>query len=140
MSQVCKRLRSWYSVHRFTLYILVKLTWGWLYVKQDMQCTYNVILRRVPATTVAVKNNNICYIFWDCVCSLRFPTCNAHASYCHLWPVRLYNILPHCLTYGKIFEKKKIHMKYVSWFSRKKNIWNMCFDFPRTFCLKRFSF
>jgi len=29
-----------------------------------------------------------------------------HASRCHLWPVRLYNIFPHYLTNGKIFEKK----------------------------------
>jgi len=31
--------------------------------------------------------------------------CNAHAPYCHLWPVRLYNIFPHCLMNGTIFEK-----------------------------------
>jgi len=28
------------------------------------------------------------YIFWVCVCSLSY----AHEPYCHLWPVRLYNI------------------------------------------------
>jgi len=27
-----------------------------------------------------------------CVGSLRYPECNAHAPYCHLWPVRLYSI------------------------------------------------
>jgi len=32
------------------------------------------------------------YLFVVCVCSLRHPACNAHAPYCHLWPVRLYNI------------------------------------------------
>ena len=26
--------------------------------------------------------------------------------YCHLWPVRLYNIVPRLLTNGNIFEKK----------------------------------
>jgi hypothetical protein len=35
------------------------------------------------------------YIFWVCVCSLRYSTWNAHASYCHLWPFRLYSIFPH---------------------------------------------
>jgi hypothetical protein len=29
-----------------------------------------------------------------------YPTCNAYAPYCHLWPVRLYNIFPHILTNG----------------------------------------
>ena len=31
------------------------------------------------------------------VCSLRYPACNAHAPYCHLWPAPLYNIVPHYL-------------------------------------------
>jgi len=44
---------------------------------------------------------------WVCVCSLRYPACNAHASYCHLWPARLYSISPHYLINGTIFEKKK---------------------------------
>jgi len=37
--------------------------------------------------------------------------CNAHASYCHLWPVRLYIIFPHYLINGTIFEKKIIERK-----------------------------
>ena len=32
------------------------------------------------------------FICWVCVCSLRYPACNAHAPYCHLRPARLYNI------------------------------------------------
>jgi hypothetical protein len=39
-----------------------------------------------------------------CVCSLRYPACNAHAPYCHLWPVWLHHIFPHYLTTGKIME------------------------------------
>jgi hypothetical protein len=31
---------------------------------------------------------------------------NAHASYCHLWPSRLYSIFPLYLIKGTIFEKK----------------------------------
>jgi len=38
-----------------------------------------------------------------CVCSLRYPACNAHAPYCHLWPARLYSIFPHYLINGTIF-------------------------------------
>ena len=26
-----------------------------------------------------------------CVCSLKYPACNAHGLYCNLWPARLYN-------------------------------------------------
>jgi hypothetical protein len=32
---------------------------------------------------------NKCYIFWVFVCSLRYPACNAHAPYCHLWSAPL---------------------------------------------------
>jgi len=45
---------------------------------------------------------------WACVCSLRHPERNTHSPYCHLWPVWLYNIFPHYLTKGTIFEKKKL--------------------------------
>jgi hypothetical protein len=37
------------------------------------------------------KCNNY-FIFKLCVCSLRYAARNAHAPYCHLWPVGLYNI------------------------------------------------
>ena len=37
-----------------------------------------------------------------CVCSLRYPARIAHAPYCHLWPVRLYNIFPHYITNRKL--------------------------------------
>jgi hypothetical protein len=42
------------------------------------------------------------------VCSLRYPACNAHALYCHLWSVRLLNIFAHYLINGTIFGKKKV--------------------------------
>ena len=54
------------------------------------------------------RKSNKYYIFWVCVCSVRYPECNAHAPYCHLWPVRLYNIFPHYLIIGTILEKKKL--------------------------------
>ena len=38
-----------------------------------------------------------------CVCSFRYPACNAHALYCNLRPVRLLSILLHYLTNGTIF-------------------------------------
>ena len=40
-----------------------------------------------------------------------------HAPYCRLWPVRLYNIFPHYLIKGTVFEKKKfLDIKYMFWF------------------------
>ena len=52
------------------------------------------------------------------ICNLRYPACNAHAPYCHLWPAQPYNIFPHYLINGTIFEKKKLrNTKCVFWFS-----------------------
>jgi hypothetical protein len=72
--------------------------------------------------------SNKYYIFWVCAYSLRYPACNAHAPYCHLWSVRLYYIFPHYLINGRI--------------SKKKSYWvqNVCFDFLYNFLLKHFSF
>ena len=61
----------------------------------------------------------------ECMFSLSYPACNGHALYCHLWPARLYNILPHNLINGKIFEKKK-NIDYI----------NVCFDFRYSFSPK----
>jgi len=68
---------------------------------------YNATLRRVCATIVAAESN-VYYIFWVCVCSVRYPACNAHAPYCRLLPVRMYNISRHYLICGKIFVKTKL--------------------------------
>jgi hypothetical protein len=62
------------------------------------------------------KSNEYC-ILWVCVCSLRYPTCNEHAPYCHLWPAPLYNIFPHYLINGTIFEKTLLNTKCAFWFS-----------------------
>ena len=35
--------------------------------------------------------SNKYYIFRVCVCSLRIPACNVHATYFHLWPVWFHN-------------------------------------------------
>ena len=37
------------------------------------------------------KSNNY-YIFGVCVCSLRYPAFNAHASYFFMWPAQFYSI------------------------------------------------
>ena len=52
-----------------------------------------------------------------------------HASYCHLWLIRLYCIFPNHLINIMIFEKKK----------EKVIVKKMCFDFLYKVCLKHFS-
>ena len=48
----------------------------------------------VRVDIVVVKSNNY-YIFWVCVCSFSYAAWNAHALYCHLWPLR---VLSHFFT------------------------------------------
>jgi hypothetical protein len=62
------------------------------------------VRRRVRAAIVAVNSEH--YKICVCICSLRYPACNAHAPYCHLWPAPLYNIFPHYLTNDTNFEKR----------------------------------
>ena len=52
-----------------------------------------------------------------CICSVSYPACNAQAPYYHLCPAPLYNIFPHYLINGTIFEKKLLNTKCVLWFS-----------------------
>jgi len=51
-----------------------------------------------------------------CVCSLNYPACNAHAPYCHLWPVWLYQTFSHYLIDRGIFWGAGI-IKCVFWFT-----------------------
>jgi len=60
--------------------------------------------------------NNTYYTLWVCLCSLRYPACNAQAPYGHLWPDQLYTIFPHYLINGTIFGKKLLNIKCVFWF------------------------
>jgi hypothetical protein len=48
-----------------------------------------------------------------CVCSLRYPACNEHALYCHLWPAPFYHIFLHYLINDKNSLKKLPNAKYV---------------------------
>jgi len=45
------------------------------------------------------------------MCSLCYSACNTRAPYCHLWPVRLYRILPHYLINDTILPKKDFEHK-----------------------------
>ena len=66
--------------------------------KQASQCTYNVTLRRVRATVVVAEKQWVLHNLSVCICSLRYPACNVHETYCH--------IFSHFLINGRIFEKK----------------------------------
>jgi hypothetical protein len=72
--------------------------------------------------------SNKYYIFWVWVCSSRYPACNAHAPYCHLWSAPLYNIFPYFFINGTIFEEKECYCTQ-----------NVCLDFLYNFCPKHFS-
>jgi hypothetical protein len=37
------------------------------------------------------QKSNKRYVFWMCVCRLRYPTSNSHTPCFHLWPVRAYS-------------------------------------------------
>jgi hypothetical protein len=41
------------------------------FYEQDRQCTYNVTLRRVRETMVAMEKQYVLHVL--CVCSLRYP-------------------------------------------------------------------
>ena len=53
------------------------------------------------------KSNAYLHILSACMFSLRYPACNAHAPYCHLWPAALCGIFPHYLINDTIFGGKK---------------------------------
>jgi hypothetical protein len=48
----------------------------------------------------------VCVSVCVCMCSPRYPACNTHATYFHLWPAWLLNIFLHFLINGTIFEKE----------------------------------
>jgi hypothetical protein len=85
---------------------------------QDRQCRYILTLRRFLAAIFAVEKEWVLHILRVCVCSFKYPSCNAHSPHCHLWFARLNNIFPHYLINGTIIEKKTLLNKnFVFWFS-----------------------
>ena len=65
------------------------------------------------------------YIFWVCVCSLRYTACNAHVQYCHLLPVQIYSIFPHHLIHSTICKKLLLNIKCVFLIFRTTFVWNI---------------
>ena len=83
--------------------------------KQDRQCTCNVKLRFVRATIVAVEKQLLLHIL-SAFGGLRYPARNAHAPYCHLWPLQYPATLSHK---RQDFRKKLLNIKCMLWFSRQ---------------------
>ena len=52
--------------------------------RQYRHCTYSATMRRVLATIVVVEKQLVLQSMYVCICSLRYPACNAHAPYCHV--------------------------------------------------------
>ena len=76
-----------------------------LYYKQNRQCKYNVTLRCVRVTIVAMEMQRVLQNLSACICSLRYPACNARAPYCHLWSAPLIRNLntANTNTYKKLY-------------------------------------
>jgi len=57
-----------------------------------------------PALQLFFNVSHMYYVFWVCVCSRRYPACNAYGPYCHQWASRLYNYFSSyliCITYSQ---------------------------------------
>ena len=111
-------------------------------LRQDRQCTYNVILNCIRELFLPWKSNkNYTFV---CVCARASGWVSAcvrvwvggrvtgrvglsalvalfiqhatHARLWHLWPLWLHHIFRHCLTNGTIFEENVLSLKCGFWF------------------------
>jgi len=81
--------------------------------QQNRHCTYKCYIEaRSYKHCCSGKVISIISVVLYCecvfVCSLSYPACKAHVSYCYLWPALLYSFLPHYLKHGTIFEKGNV--------------------------------
>jgi len=84
------------------------------HIQQDRQCTCNITMRCGHANIVCKSSKY--YLFWGCGCSLRYPAWYVSASYCHLWPAWLYNILSILTSkWHDFWSKKNIEHKMCFW-------------------------
>jgi hypothetical protein len=58
--------------------------------EQAGQCVHKRNIEALPCNYFFCGKAIKYYVLQVCVCSIRYPTCNAHASYCHIWPIWLY--------------------------------------------------
>ena len=101
LTAVTRKLLSYYTQFTGLVDVLVQIRTRdslptislWSHIEQDRQSAYNVTMRRVLATIVAVEK--LYYILSPslcaCVCvrarALSYPVCKTHAPYCHAWSV-----------------------------------------------------
>ena len=82
--------------------------------KHKKNKTYNVRNTQARSLDHFCSGKAISFTNSLCICSRRYPACNAPALYCCLWPTRLHNIFPHYPIEGTNFGKKKLlKVKYV---------------------------
>jgi len=82
---------------------------------------YDIILRHILATTVAIEKQLVLHVISICVCKFRFLAWNAHTS-CHLWPAWICYIFPcpiNSMIFVKVFEHKICVLIFCTTF-----IWN----------------
>jgi hypothetical protein len=85
-------------------------------IKTVALCVFSVLSKNEIGNihvTFDARSCNHCYsgesvsiTYCECVCSFSYPTCNGHAPYGHLWPVRLYIIVPNYLIIDTISKRK----------------------------------
>jgi hypothetical protein len=96
----------------FLILLLPTAFWDHFLSRQAMNYTYKVTLKCVREIILQWRNNKY-YTTWLCICSLRYPACNAHTPYCYLRPARVYNTFPK----RRNFLKKLLKIKCVFCFS-----------------------
>jgi hypothetical protein len=86
-----------------------------------------LILKLVHVTLFTVEKKSVLHILSVRQSYLSSVQSTCAIMQCHLWPVWIYHIFPHCHTNDTILGGKYIE-------------YEMCFDFLYELCLKYFSF
>ena len=69
--------------------------------------------------------SNKCYVFWVCVCNLRYPVCNAHAPYyIYIYDLSRSTVLFHISQTARFSERVTEHKMCVLIFSTTF-VWNI---------------
>ena len=69
--------------------------------------------------------SNKCYLLWVCVCSPRYPACNARAPYFHLWPAPLLQYFSTLSHKRRDFRKKVTEHKMCVLILSTTFVWNI---------------